>query len=574
MTNEPKWQSSILAVDDEPGILEAYRQTLVPASQSTKDVQNLISRWRGRRSNGLSPSARPAIRPKASYTLFTAASGEEAVEIVRQELAAGRQIAAGFFDMSMPGGIDGQETIHRIQQLDNQILCAVVTAYTDRSPDQLGTLFARQDDWLYFNKPFTTGELQQTAHHLVTAWNQRRREEALISNLEMMRNGLAGILQTVCNINRIPPLMLDSLLEGVLAHFLALVPCADGFIRLNHEGMGPLQLGAGVFMQGTPGQDGQDERFLAERAMAAKKSIIEENRAATPLLIDNQVYGVLYVQAQSVIGHDPNLLDMYAVQAVNMIQNSQLYEQLDRRTYELSAKNQELVDLLGKLTRSEDQRAALETLSYMDCLTGIPNRRYLEQCFQEELARAQRYKLPFTCVMVDIDHFKKVNDTHGHLVGDQVLKKMGEILRAQKRPYDIVGRYGGEEFAIILKEISAKDSLLVCERLRVAVAQSPFAVNDAEFNFTVSIGIASLYPREGVSMETIWSLADKALYRAKEGGRNRCVLDLPPAAGLELSVLADQAPPPTSSPEPGQMANVIIAAPAAQDGSTPGRDRL
>ena len=89
--------------------------------------------------------------------------------------------------MSMPGGIDGSETIKRILQLDNQMLCAVVTAYTDRSPDQLATLFKKQDDWLYFNKPFTIGELQQTAYHLVTAWNQRREMEALISNMKFKR---------------------------------------------------------------------------------------------------------------------------------------------------------------------------------------------------------------------------------------------------------------------------------------------------------------------------------------------------------------------------------------------------
>lgn len=525
---EHKWQSTILAVDDEPGILEAYRQTLTPASAASGNSQNLISRWRDRKQAGLGTTPQPLTRVKAPYTLFTAASGEEAVEIVRSELAAGRQIATGFFDMSMPGGIDGQETIRRIQELDNQMLCAVVTAYTDRSPEQLGTLFARQDDWLYFNKPFTTGELQQTAYHLVTAWNQRRREEALISNLEMMRTGLIGILQSVCNINRIPPLMMDGLLTGVLTHFLALVSCEDGFIRLTSEGMGPLQLGAGCFNQAGGGNayDSTVVQVLAERAMAEKKSIIEAGRAATPMLIDHQVYGVLFVQARSQIVHDPHLLDMYAVQAVNMIQNSKLYEQLDRRTYELSTKNQELVDLLGRLTRSEDQRNELETLSYMDCLTGIPNRRHLEQCFVEELTRARRYQLPFTCVMLDIDHFKKVNDTYGHVVGDQVLKKMGEIMRDNKRPYDIIGRYGGEEFGCILKEISPKDALTVCERLRLAVAQSPFGDEENSLHITVSIGITSVVPGEEESMEMIWGRADKALYQAKEGGRNRCVLDV------------------------------------------------
>ena len=244
MIHEPPFNTSILVVDDEEGILEAYRNALSALSRSDEELDDMVSRRRRRSPKQQVQSGSP--RQGLCYQIFTASSGEEAVDIVRQELQAGRQVPVGFFDMAMPGGIDGPETIRRILQLDNQMLCAVVTAYTDRSPSQLGTLFSRQDDWLYFNKPFSTGELEQTAYHLVTAWNQRRREESLISNLEMMSNGLLYILQTAQDINRVPPLVLDSLLQGILSHFLRLAGADDGFVFLPH-GEKPVHFGQGKF---------------------------------------------------------------------------------------------------------------------------------------------------------------------------------------------------------------------------------------------------------------------------------------------------------------------------------------
>ncbi len=184
MSQEPLFNTSILVVDDEKGILQSYRNALSPRTLPEQEIDNLVIR-RNRRSPGRKTKANKT-RQVLTYNLFTASSGEEAVEIVRREKEQSRQIPVGFFDMIMPGGIDGVETIRRILEIDNQMLCAVVTAYTDHSPNRLGTLFARQDDWLYFNKPFSQGTLEQTAYHLVTAWNQRRREESLIRNLERL----------------------------------------------------------------------------------------------------------------------------------------------------------------------------------------------------------------------------------------------------------------------------------------------------------------------------------------------------------------------------------------------------
>ncbi len=519
--------TSILCVDDEPGILQAYVDCLSGAGYGgqEKELDNLLQRRRQRKETTAdNKENRPRSKKRPAYNLFTASSGEAAVEVVREELKAGRQIAAGFFDMAMPGGIDGTETIKQILELDPQMLCAVVTAYTDRSPEQLSVLFNRQDDWLYFNKPFSAGELQQTAYHLVTAWNQRRREEMLVSQLRTMRNGLIGILDSVNDINRVPPMMLDNVLVGVLDHFLKLVNADDGFIHLP-DGVNRLCIGRGeyevcdeVWKKTTKKRQWQ----LAERVMKKKESIIKKNMVGTPLMIDQEVYGVIFVEAQDEIFHDTTLFDMYAIQAINMIQHSRLYEELDQYNDELTRKNQELVELLSKLAQTENMRKQFEKLSMIDGLTGILNRRALDMRIGDELERARRHHLKIACLMMDIDFFKKINDTFGHAAGDYVLKEICKIFRLCKRRYDVLGRYGGEEFCIFLKDVDHIVSEKICGRILESVGNHKFRFKEHTIPVTLSIGCTHVKPKKNNhTTDSILQLADKALYKAKRKGRNQ-----------------------------------------------------
>ena len=524
MNSEPTINTSVLVVDDEDGILEAYRNALTALSPDDKELSDLVSRRRRRNSKKQIQSA--SSRQGLTYNIFTASSGEEAVEIVRQELEAGHQIPVGFFDMAMPGGIDGLETIKRILQLDNQMLCAVVTAYTDRSPSQLGALFARQDDWLYFNKPFSTGELEQTAYHLVTAWNQRRREESLISNLEMMSNGLLYILQTAQDINRVPPLVLDSLLQGILCHFLRLAGAEDGFLFLPHDDK-PVQIGQGRFN----GTDSFSTLELGKRLGLVHEvmnnrghAVVKGSIAVAPLRIGPEVLGALFVQAKDQIKQDPKIFEIYASQAVNMIEQSRLYAEVNIRNTELSEKNHELVDLLSKLTQSENLKKQYEKLSYMDALTAIPNRRYVETTFGEEVERGRRHGDFMACLLVDIDHFKKVNDTYGHLAGDYVLKEIGKLFKALKRPNDVIGRYGGEEFIVLYKGIRPTDTSMLCERLRNSIEEHRFTFEGEDICVTASVGCAAMTLMADDTVKSIIQTADTALYKAKEEGRNRVVI--------------------------------------------------
>ena len=173
-------QPCLLIVDDEQGILDSYQHYL-GVSPSQGVVQ---SARRPRRE-------KPKLF-KETYRLLLADTGERAVALVRQEYQAGRNIQAGFFDMKMPGGIDGLETIRKIREIDENIYCVIVTAYQDRSLDEIGRVFgASNDHWDYMNKPFTGNEIVQKARNAVAFWRSRRHHEAVVQEMEETNRKLA-----------------------------------------------------------------------------------------------------------------------------------------------------------------------------------------------------------------------------------------------------------------------------------------------------------------------------------------------------------------------------------------------
>lgn len=184
-------------------------------------------------------------------------------------------------------------------------------------------------------------------------------------------------------------------------------------------------------------------------------------------------------------------------------------------------------------------RASLRTVRYqklleqraqIDGLTGLWNRVYFDQRLHEVLSGCRRYGGPVSLVMVDIDHFKRVNDTFGHPFGDRVLERVAEVLRSGVRPSDVPCRYGGEEFAIILPETDEAGGAELAERLRARIAESRWHSQNPSFVVTASFGVGSSSGGEDVSMaaDQIVLEADAALYRAKRAGRNRvCVAGRP-----------------------------------------------
>jgi diguanylate cyclase (GGDEF)-like protein len=166
----------------------------------------------------------------------------------------------------------------------------------------------------------------------------------------------------------------------------------------------------------------------------------------------------------------------------------------------------------------------LAQLAVQDELTGLYNYRYLHTRLAEEFKRAERYRDPLACAMIDIDHFKKFNDEHGHDVGDAVLAEVAHRLRGAVREIDVVARYGGEEFLLVLPSTHFSGALTVADRVWRAVGGVPLRKEGKEYNITVSVGVA-LYPSRDVrTKDQLLKAADKALYQAKEDGRDRiCV---------------------------------------------------
>lgn len=193
----------------------------------------------------------------------------------------------------------------------------------------------------------------------------------------------------------------------------------------------------------------------------------------------------------------------------------QLEREVDTRTEELKQ----------ALTKLSEAHIILKELNTIDAVTGIRNRQYFDDVLDAEWRRARRQHYDISLMLLDIDHFKKVNDSYGHLVGDECLAAVAKIADEMfNRPSDVVARYGGEEFAIVLPYVSAENAVSVGEQLRLQIEDHVFEIDGHVIRLTVSIGIATLLPDNDTAPRDLIGRADVVLYEAKSSGRNRvCV---------------------------------------------------
>ncbi|MDO9005303.1 MAG: GGDEF domain-containing protein [Aquabacterium sp.] len=188
--------------------------------------------------------------------------------------------------------------------------------------------------------------------------------------------------------------------------------------------------------------------------------------------------------------------------------------------------------LLVMFGRLDAQHRQLNKLSYTDVLTGLPNRRYFMDRLQAEVARQGRTAQPLSLMLIDADHFKQVNDTHGHAVGDEVLTVLARLLgECVRTPTDLAARLGGEEFAVLLPDTTVDEAEAVCGRIHSRLAEHVFQASGQTFHLTVSIGVAQCH---GQSAEVVLKQADRNLYRAKQEGRNRSIYSVDSTLGSEV----------------------------------------
>jgi diguanylate cyclase (GGDEF)-like protein len=222
-----------------------------------------------------------------------------------------------------------------------------------------------------------------------------------------------------------------------------------------------------------------------------------------PMIYQGELIGVLAVgemgtTTRQFAESDAFLLDLFAAHTASAVHNTRLFETVQR-------------------------------LATTDSLTGVHNRRRLFELGEQELARSKRFGHPLAAIMLDIDHFKRVNDTYGHALGDQALRMVTQQCLKHIRAIDIVGRYGGEEFVILLPETEVAGACMLAERLRQCVAQTPIPTEQGSVHLTISLGIDRINTEQW-DLTALLDGADHALYAAKQAGRNRIAVNPAPHA--------------------------------------------
>lgn len=297
-----------------------------------------------------------------------------------------------------------------------------------------------------------------------------------------MKN-IAKIIETQYELNYIIPLLGEMIDKFVLEHLIYI------FVKQNNEYklMWPSAC--------------MDNTILDIINAEPLKRVTTESLGVFPLLYENKILGYIVTKNidEKLTYKDIEYLDELSKQAAITINRANTYAEILKH-------------------------------AMLDALTGFYNRRQLEERIKQEIATSKRQKTPLCAIMTDIDFFKSVNDTYGHAVGDLVLQTVAKVMRSQLREYDVAGRYGGEEFALLLPFTKIKEAQMVAERLRKAVEDKKIDIEkvnsnapEKEIGVTISIGVCEFKADD--KEEDLLKKADKALYEAKKTGRNKVVVN-------------------------------------------------
>lgn len=427
---------------------------------------------------------------QAGYRVTTACSGEEAIDLL-----AHSSFGLVVTDLTMPG-ISGLELLVKIKSQDPSIDVILVTANADLESALFSLKHGARD---FLLKPINSDEL---LHAVRLCMEQRH---LLGENVEL-RNML-GLLQTsqalssCLDLEGVCHLAVDALArEAGVSRGIGLVLLDGEFIIKELKGLdaatGSLldKLLASSYRKKVSIK-GQPIRILLPLGHAELEQADLREAVLFPLNIRSSSPGMV------ILLNDPN-------QFVPSIKN-------DRNVSFLKEHAARALDNALRFTSTRD-------MLYIDELSGLFNYRYLKVALEREVKRADRYSTQLSVVFLDLDNFKRVNDTYGHLVGSNLLKELGALLKKSVREVDVVIRYGGDEYTIILVETGAEAADYVGERIRGMIEKNVFLSHEGyQIKLTASLGLAC-YPQDTTGLEELLSMADKAMYAGKAAGKN-CV---------------------------------------------------
>jgi diguanylate cyclase (GGDEF)-like protein len=340
---------------------------------------------------------------------------------------------------------------------------------------------------------------------------------------------------------------LDPLLKFAMSEVLEFVKAEAGYlILLDDEGELDFRVKQNNLGEEIDEPDKQISRTILNKVIKKRKSFViadalsddeyQESKSVlqlkilsvmcAPLISKGELFGALYVENRSARGvfedEDVRPLQYFAAHAAVAIENAMLNDDLETRVASRTSELKKTVDRLEREIEAR-KRAELELhrLAITDPLTNVYNRRYFFEVVENELERAKRHNLYLSIVMVDLDHFKEINDNYGHTTGDQVLCTMADSLRKNLRKVDVVGRFGGDEFVILMPESNTVQVHKVVERIRKKVVASVRKIQKFSIPISASMGLITLPGDSGISVKDFVDRADQALYDAKEAGRDR-----------------------------------------------------
>lgn len=449
------------------------------------------------------------------HRVLTASSGPAGLEVLEEE-----RVQLILVDYFMPG-MTGEEVVRKVRERNRLVQIILQTGYAGEKPARV--MMRDLDIQGYHDKGEGAERLLLWVDGALKAYRH-------MLAMEKHRMGLRFILDITPELHRIQPL--DELLKGLLWQIEGLLGAENSFLATFHAGMAPVDEqeaeGFVALVEGPELQEGFQVRFGTGRFHGGieVRSLPDDERQAlldalqtgevrmceaasiVPLMLGKKPVGLIYLDRHAGYARDRELLEIYAAQAAAAIQNSLLYD-----------------------------------MATTDSLTGVYVRGFAVQQLQQAIKRSMRRNDPLSLLMIDLDKFKQINDTHGHQVGDRALRAVGELLRDGIRETDVVGRYGGDEFMVVLPDTPAAGALIVADRLLHRAASLHVEEEGQVVPIQLSVGIATLETTEEekdlpveqdamlAATESLVACADRALYAAK--GSNRAGT-LPPLFWREI----------------------------------------